>query len=130
MQGVRSFRDVIVWQRAMELCTAVYDLTRGFPREEIYGLSSQMRRAAVSIASNIAEGHGRGTTLHLMQFLRMARGSSFEVQTQIQLARNVSYGSLASLDICDGLCDEIGRMLNATLRSLKAKYAAEHVIKP
>ena len=125
MPSVRSFRDVIVWQRSMELCTAVYGLTRDFPREEIYGLSSQMRRAAVSVASNIAEGHGRGTTLQLLQFLRMARGSSFEVQTQIQLARNVGYGSSQHLDCCDGLCDEVGRMLNATVRSLKAKYAAE-----
>ena len=129
MQSVRSFRDVIVWQRAMELCTAVYSLTRDFPREEIYGLSSQIRRAAVSVASNIAEGHGRGTTLQLMQFLRMARGSSFEVQTQIQLARNVGYGSSQNLDCCDGLCDEVNRMLNATLRSLKAKHAAEHDLK-
>jgi four helix bundle protein len=129
MPSVRSFRDLIVWQRSMELCTAVYGLTREFPREEIYGLSSQMRRAAVSVASNIAEGHGRGTTLQLMQFLRVARGSSFEVQTQIQLARNVGYGASGQLDQCDGLCDEVGRMLNATVRSLKVKSAAERASK-
>lgn len=125
MAEVRSFRDVIVWQRSMQLCTAVYELTRGFPREEIYGLTSQMRRSAVSVASNIAEGHGRGTTLQLMQFLRMARGSSFELQTQIQVAKNMRYGVVEQVICCDGFCDEVGRMLNATLRSLKVKHDAD-----
>jgi len=109
----------------MQLCGAVYALTQDFPKHETYGLSGQARRAAVSVASNIAEGHGRGTTLQLIQFLRMARGSNFELLTQLLLARDFGYCSLEHFVTCEGLCDEVGRMLNATITSLKARHAAE-----
>ena len=109
----------------MQLCGAVYTFTNDFPKHETYGLSGQARRAAVSIASNIAEGHGRGTTLQLIQFLRNARGSTFELQTQLLLARNFGYSSADQFEACEGLSDEVGRMLNATLISLKRRYAAE-----
>jgi len=109
----------------MQLCGAVYGFTNEFPKHETYGLSGQSRRAAVSIASNIAEGHGRGTTLQLIQFLRNARGSTFELQTQLMLARDFGYGATEQFKRCEGLCDEVGRMLNTTLNSLKRRYAAE-----
>jgi four helix bundle protein len=114
----------------MQLCGAVYALTQEFPKHETYGLSGQARRAAVSIASNIAEGHGRGTTLQLIQFLRMARGSNFELLTQLLLSRDLGYGTPQHLQTCEGLCDEVSRMLNATITSLKAKHAATKNPKP
>ena len=84
---VQSFRDLQVWQRAIQMSVAIYRLTQGFPREELYGLSSQIRRAAVSVPSNIAEGHGRLGTGEYRQFLGIARGSNFELQTQLEIAR-------------------------------------------
>jgi four helix bundle protein len=114
----------------MQLCGAVYALTQDFPKHETYGLSGQARRAAVSIASNIAEGHGRGTTLQLIQFLRMARGSNFELLTQLLLSRDLGYGSSEQFQRCENLSEEVSRMLNATITSLKAKHAADKTQKP
>ena len=84
---VQSFRDLNVWQRSIQLTVSVYRLTQGFPREEVYGLSNQMRRSAVSVPSNIAEGQGRLTTGEFRQFLGIARGSNFELQTQLEISR-------------------------------------------
>src|SRR6478752_8675219 len=84
--AVRSFQDLIAWQRSLDLAEHVYQATRAFPKEEIYGLTSQMRRAAVSIASNIAEGHARQTRGEYIQFLGIARGSLAELETQTILA--------------------------------------------
>jgi four helix bundle protein len=117
--GVRSFRDLIVWQRAMQLCMAVYELTGEFPREELYGITSQIRRAVVSILSNIAEGHGRNSPAQLIHFLSMARGSTFEVQAQLLISRELRFGKPMALERCDGLCDEVSRMLYSTLNSLR-----------
>jgi four helix bundle protein len=78
---VQSFRDLQVWQRSIQLSVAIYRLTQGFPREEIYGITSQMRRSAVSVPSNLAEGHGRLSSGEYRQFLGIARGSNFELQT-------------------------------------------------
>ncbi|MGA8669035.1 MAG: four helix bundle protein [Terracidiphilus sp.] len=89
----QSFRDLLVWQRAIQLTVAVYRLTRDFPREELYGLTSQVRRSAISVASNIAEGQGRLTAGEFRQFLGIARGSNFEVQTQVEIARGWSFAS-------------------------------------
>jgi four helix bundle protein len=118
--GVQSFREIIVWQRSMQLCLAVYKLTGGYPREEMYGLTNQVRRAAVSISSNIAEGHGRGSTGQLIQFLCIARGSNFEVQTQLMIAKGLGFGSPELTEECEGLSNEVGKMLNATLATLRA----------
>jgi len=85
--AAKSFRDSLVWQRSVELAAMIYRVTCGFPREEMYGLSSQIRRSAVSVPSNIAEGQGRLTTGEFRQFLGMARGSNFELQTQLEIAR-------------------------------------------
>jgi four helix bundle protein len=87
----------------------VYKLTQQFPREEQFGLTSQLRRAAVSVASNVAEGHGRATTGEYRQFLGMARGSNVEVQTQLVIARELSYGDLMLLTLTEGQSNEVGR---------------------
>ena len=84
---VQSFRDLQVWQRSIESTVAIYRLTQNFPREEVYGLTSQIRRSAVSVPSNIAEGQGRLATGEFRQFLGIARGSNFELQTQLEIAR-------------------------------------------
>jgi len=86
-----SYRDNVAWQKSMALVTEVYRVTGGFPRQEIYGLTQQVRRAAVSIPSNIAEGKGRQTKKDYLQCLFRARGSSLEVQTQLEIARNLEF---------------------------------------
>jgi four helix bundle protein len=114
-----SFRDLIVWQRAMQLTIAIYQLTREFPREEIYGLTSQIRRAAVSVPSNIAEGHGRLNKGEYRQFLGIARGSNFELQTQIEIARAIGIGNPKLLSEAEGFSHEVGKMLYAILDTTK-----------
>jgi four helix bundle protein len=118
MAPVQSFRELLVWQRSIELALTVYKLTSSFPRDEIYGLTSQLRRASVSVASNIAEGQGRATTGEFRQFLGMARGSNFEVQTQLVIASELGYGEAATVQKCDEISLEVGKMLNGLLRSL------------
>ena len=114
-----SFRDLVVWQRAMQLTVTIYRLTREFPHEEMYGLTSQIRRAAVSVPSNIAEGHGRLNTGEYRQFLGVARGSNFEMQTQLEIARALELGNSKLLDEAEGLSHEVGKMLYAILESIK-----------
>jgi four helix bundle protein len=94
---VESYRDLKVWQRAIQMTLAIYRLTTGFPKEETFGLTSQIRRAAVSVASNIAEGYGRGSKGEYKQFLAMARGSNLEVQTQLFIATEWRYGNSVQL---------------------------------
>jgi four helix bundle protein len=89
----QSFRDLQVWQRAIQLSVAIYCLTKDFPREDLYGLTSQIRRAAVSVPSNIAEGQGRLSIGEFRQFLGIARGSNFELQTQLEIARALEMGN-------------------------------------
>lgn len=115
----QSFRDLTVWQRAMQLTVAVYRITREFPREELYGLASQIRRSAVSVPSNIAEGQGRLTTGEFRQFLGFARGSNFELQTQLEIARALEFGNPKSLDEAESLSHEAGKMIYALLDSIK-----------
>jgi four helix bundle protein len=114
-----SFRDLVVWQRAMQLTVATYRMTQQFPREEIYGLTSQIRRSAVSVPSNIAEGHGRLNSGEYRQFLGIARGSNFELQRQLEIARALELGNPKLLDEAEGLSHEVGKMLYATLDSIK-----------
>jgi four helix bundle protein len=115
----QSFRDLLVWQKAMQLTVAIYRLTQGFPREEIYGLTSQIRRAAVSVPSNIAEGQGRLNSAEFRQFLGIARGSICEVQTQLGIARALQFGKPELLDDAESLSHEVGKMLYSFLESLK-----------
>jgi len=114
-----SFRELVVWQRAMQLTVAIYRLTQEFPREEVYGLTSQIRRSSVSLPSNIAEGHGRLNTGEYRQFLGIARGSNCELQTQLEIARVLKFGNPKLLDEAEGLSHEVGKMLYATLESIK-----------
>jgi four helix bundle protein len=107
----KSFRELVVWQRAMELTSLLYRLTRSFPREEIYGLTGQLRRAGVSIASNIAEGSGRGTRNDYRSFLRIARGSALEVQTQLLIAHDLEFGDPTQIARAEELTEEISKML-------------------
>ena len=114
-----SFRDLLVWQRAMQLTIVIYRLTKEFPREEAYGLTSQIRRAAVSLPSNIAEGHGRLNSGEFRQFLGIARGSNFELQTQLQIARELEMGDSKLVDQAENLSHEVGKMIYAILESIK-----------
>ncbi|MGB8259705.1 MAG: four helix bundle protein [Terracidiphilus sp.] len=118
---VASFRDLLVWQKAMNLSVEIYQLTRLFPREEMYGLASQLRRSAVSVPSNIAEGQGRAGTKEFLQFLAMARGSLCEMQTQLEIARRVGLDDPESLDHANESAHEVGKLLYLLARSLKAK---------
>ena len=115
---VQSFRDLQVWQKAIQLTIAVYKVTQAFPREELYGLTSQIRRSAVSIPSNIAEGQGRLNTAEFRQFLGIARGSMCELQTQLEIARALEFGDRKQIECAESLSHEVGKMLFAMLRSL------------
>jgi four helix bundle protein len=115
---VRSYRDLVVWQKAMMLVTDIYRYTRCFPKEEIYGLRSQLRRAAISVPSNIAEGQGRASTGEFKQFLGHARGSLLELETQLQIARNLEYLSSEDYALLQRECSEVGRVLNGLLAAL------------
>ncbi len=114
----KSYKDLFVWQRAIQMTLAAYKLTLGFPKDETYGLTSQIRRASVSVASNIAEGYGRGTRGEYKQFLAIARGSNCEVQTQLIIARELGYGNKALLDDAENLSQQVGKMLHAILDKL------------
>ena len=117
-QSTQSYKDLVVWQKGIELAKRIYGLTRRFPSEERFGLTSQMRRAAVSIPSNIAEGQARRTTAEFIQFVSHAEGSAAELDTQIILAVELSFrGKTDALRIYE-LNDEIRRMLNALRRKL------------
>ncbi|MFP5204096.1 MAG: four helix bundle protein [Acidobacteriota bacterium] len=114
----QSFRDLVVWQRAMQMTLAIYRLTRDFPREEQYGLTNQVRRSAVSIPSNIAEGQGRLSVGEFRQFLGIARGSNFEVQTQLEIARALKMGDAGLIDEAEKMSHEVGKMIYGLLESL------------
>jgi four helix bundle protein len=110
-----SYRDLIAWQKAKSVALDVYRCTRRFPRDEVYGLSSQMRRAAVSVPSNIAEGKGRYSRKEFVQFLYHARGSLLELQTQLSIARDLDYIDLAAFKSLESQTEELGRILNGLI---------------
>ena len=117
----QAFQDLTVWQRAMEMTVSIYTLTKAIPKEEMYGLTSQLRRASVSVASNIAEGRGRMTDGEFRQFLGIAQGSTYEVQTQLLVARQLKIGDEDMLRKAEALCVETSKMLGAFIQSLGAK---------
>lgn len=114
----QDFQDLTVWQRAMELIETVYGLTKTFPADEVYGLTAQLRRASISIASNIAEGRGRGSDGDFRRFLNFAQGSTYEVQTQLLVAKRLRMGDRAMWDKAEALCIETSKMLRAFLQTL------------
>ena len=118
---VRSYKDLIVWQKAIDVISQIYALTKRFPAEERYGLSSQMQRAAVSIAANIAEGHGRGTRNDYAHFLDMANGSVSELKTLLVIAANLSLIPPQQCSTIERQLSEIGKMLVALRTKLRPR---------
>jgi len=123
-QKRRDYRDLVLWQKAMELAAEVHRTTLKLPRHELFGMVAQVRRAAVSVPSNIAEGSGRRTTREFIAFLHIARGSLSELRTQLILAEKILY--LSEADLCSAyrLSDEVGRLLNAVIRGLRRRQTA------
>ena len=123
MTGVRSYKDLDVWQIAMTLAENCYRITRSFPRDEIYGLTSQIRRSASSVPANIAEGYGRENTGSFIQFLRVAQGSLKELETHLMLAERVEIlASEQALPLLSD-CDRTGKMLRNLIRALQSRTA-------
>ena len=117
--GSASFKDLIVWKKAIELVTDVYKMTQGFPSKETFGLTSQMRRAAISIPSNIAEGSSRRTARDFAQFLHVALGSATELETQLIIARNLDYLERGIYDQATSKLSEICKMLHGLLKKIR-----------
>jgi len=117
-----SFKDLVVWQKAMQVTKLVYTLTSSFPTDERYGLVAQMRRSAVSVPSNIAEGQARHTTGEFVQFISIAEGSGAELETQLLLSVSLSLSTGEATAPALALLDEIRRMLNALRRSLVTRH--------
>jgi len=115
-----TFRDLVVWQRSIQMTMAVYKLTSTFPADERFGLTNQLRRASVSVASNIAEGYGRATTGEYVQFLGHAGGSNCEVQTQMVIAGGLGFGTDEEGIKAEQLSLEVGRMLAAMMSKLQS----------
>jgi four helix bundle protein len=120
-----SYRDLIAWQRAMELVTDVYRVTENFPGREMYGLTRQVREAAVSVPSNIAEGKGRQTKRDYVQFLFRARGSLHETETQLEVGRNLGFLDERTFAKTFGQANEAGRVLNGLISSVLKQIKAE-----
>ena len=114
---IQSYKDLIVWQKSMDLVVAIYDLTDNFPKSEIYGLTSQMRRCSISIPSNIAEGRRRGSPKEFRHFLLISYGSGAELETQIEIAKRLSFSADLDYKKADALLDEVMRILNKILSS-------------
>ncbi|MBN8958611.1 MAG: four helix bundle protein [Rhizobiales bacterium] len=120
---IKSYRDLKVWQDAMSVAESTYRLTTRFPKDELYGMTSQIRRSAVSIAANIAEGHGRENSGSFVQFLRVAQGSLKELETHLVLAGRVNLASTSDVEPILTQCDELGKMLRSLIRSIQRRNA-------
>jgi len=114
-----SHRDLIAWQKAMALVTDIYRVTESFPDREIYGLTNQVRRAAVSVPSNIAEGKGRLSKKEFVQFLAKARGSLLEAQTQLEIAYNLGFLQKKDFEQLDAKAAEAGRVINGLIAKIR-----------
>lgn len=115
---IESYKDLIVWQKGIELVNEIYAITKRFPKEEMFGITNQMRRAAVSVPANIAEGWGRNSTKNYIQFVRVSRGSLYELETMLVIAENQHYIDDGIKISLSGKMDELGKMLNKLLQSL------------
>ena len=116
---IRNYRDLVVWQKAISFVTDVYHITRQLPAEERYGLCSQIRRSAVSIPSNIAEGYGRNSIQDYIRFLQIANGSLFEFQTQLEIIKNLEYITRDHFEDLFSQSREIERMLKSLINKLR-----------
>jgi len=119
-EEIKSYKDLIVWKKAVQLAREVYTLTEKFPQSELYGLTNQMRRCAVSIASNIAEGRRKGTKKEFRQFIAIAFGSGLELETQIEISKSLPFGANIDYNNAQSLLMEVMKMLNKMLYSLKS----------
>lgn len=120
-RAIRDYRDLDVWKAGMTLAKVVYKDTANFPREELYGLVSQMRRASVSIPANIAEGFGRETTGAFIQFLRVAQGSLKELETLVALSSELGFLAADRAELLSAKCEQLGRMLRGLIRALERR---------
>jgi four helix bundle protein len=118
---MKDYKELQVWQKAVSLVTETYKRTRGFPSDEKFGLTSQIRRSVTSVPANIAEGWGRGSTKDYVQFLIIARGSLLELETHLIVSRNLGYLGVEQLESALLQIAEIGRMLNSLIRSLRSQ---------
>ncbi|MCA1599468.1 MAG: four helix bundle protein [Chloroflexi bacterium] len=119
----QNYRDLIVWQKAMDLVAQVYQVTRDWPRDELYGLTNQVRRAVVSVPANVAEGQGRGNQKEFGRYLAIAVGSLYEVQTHLLISQRLGYSDKADIDVAIRCTDDVGRLLHGLMRSLKPSDA-------
>ena len=119
--NVKSYKELLVWQKSIDLVVQIYLLTEEFPKEEIYGLTSQIRRASVSISSNIAEGRYRGTKADFVRFLRMSYGSGAELETQLEIAKRLLKTRSLNYNKVEGLLEEVMKMLNVIIKKLETK---------
>ena len=120
---LKNYKELKVWQRSYQLCLEIYRITKEFPKEERYGLTSQTRRAAVSVPSNIAEGYGRKTTPEYIQALYIAYGSNCELETQILLSGDLGYINEEGIKKLQEEISEVERMLKALIKSLEEKHS-------
>lgn len=118
-ENIKTYKDLLVWQKSVELAVMTYKITADFPKNQQYSLVSQMERAAVSISSNIAEGAGRKGTKEFIQYISIAKGSLYELETQLIIASKVSFISEQILNSITVKIEEVGRMLNGLTNSLK-----------
>lgn len=118
---IKSYRDLIVWQKAVELCVLIYRITQEFPKNELYGLTSQLRRCSVSIPSNIAEGFQRGYLKEYIHFLYISFGSGAELETQILVAHKINYLNQEKFDELNSILEEVMKMLNSLINKLENK---------
>jgi four helix bundle protein len=118
-----TYRDLVVWQKAIDLCELIYRASAAFPQHELYGLTSQIRRGAVSVPSNIAEGAGRITNGEFLQAVGYARGSLLEIETQLIIANRLGYLSPTEMDTLFRATTEVGKLANGLLRSLKHPHS-------
>jgi len=125
-ERINSYRDLRVWQEAMALASDCYVLTKAFPKEEVYGMTAQIRRAAASIAANVAEGHGREGARSFVQFLRVSQGSLKELETHLLLAERVQIAEPSAVAPILARCESLGRMLRRLIRSLQEKAGRSH----
>ena len=118
MTKINSYRDLLVWQQGMDLTIAVYQATRGWPKEELYGLTSQVRRAAASVPSNVAEGYGRENPGSYLQFLKIAQGSLKELETHLLIAQRIGIVNAPTVESLLAQSESIGKLLRALMRKL------------
>ena len=119
MKKIKTYKDLLIWQKGIEIVKETYSVLAGFPKDEVFGLQSQMKRSAISIPSNIAEGWGRNYTQNYIQFLKISRGSLLELETQFIIAKELNFISIENYKKIEELIIEESKMLNAFIKSLE-----------